>query len=65
LGSPEQTLSQIASAQPDVALQAEADLVAATRKALGLFSFDPFTGLGVADLAAKNLGAELIRRSRG
>lgn len=65
LGSPENVLSLISSARPEEALEAEASLIAATRKALGLSPFEPGTGLGCTDLAAKRLGADLIRRSRG
>lgn len=65
LGSPEQVAKQIQTAQPDVALQAEAQLIEASRAALDLAPFDPDTGLGVTDLSAKQLATELIIRSRG
>ena len=63
LGSPDQALELLESAPPDQALKAESDLIAATRAALGLASFDSATGGGVSDLAAKQLGTELIARS--
>lgn len=65
LGSPDQTLNVIDSAPPEEALKAEADLIAATREALGLLPFNPATGGGVNNLIAKRLGTELIARSHG
>lgn len=65
LGNPEQVLAAVESADPDRAIQAEAELVRAARKAFGLFSFDPTTGLGATDLAAKQLAVDVIQRSRG
>jgi hypothetical protein len=65
LGSPEQVAKQIQDAAPDIALQAEQQLIAASRVALELEPLDPDTGLGVSDLSAKQLATELIIRSRG
>lgn len=65
LGSPYQTLAQIANAAPDVALQAEAALIAAARKAFGLKPLDIDTGVGVSDLVAKRMATDLVQRSIG
>lgn len=65
LGSPYQTLAQIAEAPPDVALQAEAALIAASRKAFGLEPLNVETGVGVSDLVAKQMATDLVQRSIG
>lgn len=65
LGSPEQALFALDNAPPDEALQAEAALIRAARRAFALPELDGATGLGVPDLAAKRLAIDIIHRSRG